>query len=301
VSKERRNTRKILKRGFGWVSLLAGGLAVAFIASGLASGSPGASTTTATTTTTTTAKTTTSAVQKPENTSPPSITGTPQEGQKLTADKGAWSGDPTDYDYFWVRCDKNGGSCSNISNATTASYTLTSADVGNTLRFKVQASNAGGSSAASSVPSAVIKAAASPPPPPAPTGCPAGTSSININDLKPPARLLLDGQQADPGVVHAGTSEIIIRYHVSACGGRPVQGALVYATAVPFRQLATPPEQPTGQDGWTELRFRTLAGFPVSNRQQLIALFARARKSGENLLGGISTRRLFSLRVNLRG
>jgi hypothetical protein len=272
---------------------LAGGLAVAFIASGLASGSPGASTTTQQTTST-------SSVQKPENTSPPSIAGTPQEGEKLTGDKGSWSGNPSDFDYSWVRCDKNGGSCSNISNATTPSYTLTSADVGNTVRFKVQASNAGGSSEASSVPSAVIKAAASPPPPPtASTGCPAGTGPINVNDLKPPARLLLDGQQADPQVVHAGTSEIIIRYHVSACGGRPVQGALVYATAVPFRQLATPPEQPTGQDGWAELRFRTLAGFPVSNRQQLIALFARARKSGENLLGGISTRRLFSLRVNL--
>ena len=72
-----------------------------------------------------------------------------------------------------------------------------------------------------------------------------------------------------------------------------------YATAVPYNQFSNPPETPTGSDGWAELRFQRLSGFPVSSHQQLIALLARARKPGESLLGGISTRRLFSLRVNL--
>jgi hypothetical protein len=133
------------------------------------------------------------------------------------------------------------------------------------------------------------------------TGCPGGSGPVNVNDVKSPARLLLDGQTGEPSVVNAGTSDIVLRYHVSACGGRPVQGALVYTTAVPFNQWSIPNEQPTGQDGWTELRLHQLRGFPVSPNQQLIALFARARKQGEPLLTGISTRRLFSLRVNLRG
>jgi hypothetical protein len=289
----RKQQRRLLSTALGLLALLAAGLTVAFAITGSAAGSA---------TATTTGPTTTSAA-KPDNTSPPTVSGTPQVGEKLTGDKGTWSNNPADYNYFWVRCDNNGGSCSNINGANQATYTLTSADAGNTVRFKVQASNAAGSTFATSVPTAVIKAATAPPPPPAPapTGCPSGTGPINVNDLSAPARLQLDGQQASPSVVHAGTQQIILRYHVSACGGRPVQGALVYATAVPFNQLNIPAEQGTGQDGWAELDFHTLSGFPVGPHQQLIALFARARKSGENLLGGISTRRLFSLRVNLHG
>ena len=241
---------------------------------------------------------------KPVNTSPPTISGTPQESEKLTATRGKWSEKPTDYNYFWTRCDKTGGSCSNISGAHALTYTLTSTDVGNTVRFKVQAKNSDGSTTASSVPTAVVTAASKPPPttpPPSATGCPSGSGPVQVAGVSSPARLLIDGQQANPSVVNRGTQQLIVRYHVSACGGRSVQGALVYATAVPFGQLSIPPEQTTGQDGWAELDFHMQTGFPVSSKQGLIAVFVRARKSGENLLGGISTRRLFSVDVNLNG
>lgn len=232
----------------------------------------------------------------PVNTSPPTIKGTGQEGQSLAGDRGKWTTPVTDYNDFWVRCDKDGGSCANISGATDRkSYVLKSVDVGNTIRFKVQARNNDGSTFASSVPTGVITPAAKPPPA---TGCPAGSGSIQVADLAPPARLLIGSQRSDPTAITPATQRINVRYHVSACGGRPVQGALVYSTAVPFNQYTVPAEQTTDKDGFAELDFRQLSSFPLSPKQGLLVMFARARKPGENLLGGISTRRLFSIHVN---
>ncbi len=234
----------------------------------------------------------------PRNTSPPTVSGTPQEGKTLSGDRGTWSGNPTDFNLFWTRCDKTGGSCANISGANRTTYTLTSADVENTLRFKVEARNADGSTFASSVPTAVI-AKATPATPPRGDGCPPGGNPDSVGGISPPARLLVDQFQAEPAVVTSGTGTLIVRFHVTSTCGGPVQGALVYATATPYNQFSIPSEQPSGSDGWAVLSMPRLSGFPVSPRQQLIAMFVRARKPGENLLSGISTRRLVSVRVDL--
>src|SRR5712692_9724060 len=110
----------------------------------------------------------------PSNTSPPTITGTPQKGQTLTAHHGTWSGTtPISYAYQWRRCDNVGGSCADIDNAKSQTYTATSVDVGNTLRVRVTATNAEGSSSASSNATAVIK--------PAPNNAPVNTSPPTIS------------------------------------------------------------------------------------------------------------------------
>jgi len=101
-------------------------------------------------------------------------------------------------------------------------------------------------------------------------------------------------------VITRGTNTIVLRFHVSACSGRSIVGALVYQTATPYQQFSIS-EQPTGSDGWATLTLHRLNHFPASSNQRLLVVFVRARKPNEDLLGGISTRRLVSFTVNLHG
>jgi hypothetical protein len=234
----------------------------------------------------------------PVNTSPPTVSGTPRAGEVLTGTRGEWNGSPTDYNYFWTRCGRNGGSCANISGATRATYRLKNVDVGNTLRFKVEAVNADGRTFASSVPTAVIGAAAAPPPPPAPAGC-AGNAPIQVASISLPEQLDIDQGSITPSIVGRSTESVTVRFRVT-CKGKAVQGALVYATAVPFNQFTVPQEVATGADGTASLSMTQLSGFPAARQQQLLVVFGRARKPGTSPLGGITARRLVSFPVDLR-
>ena len=230
----------------------------------------------------------------PSNQSPPSVSGTPEESKTLTTSNGTWAGTtPMTFTYRWRRCDENGGSCADIGGATSSTYVLKKVDVGNTIRSRVTARNNDGSSSATSVPTAVIRAAAAP----APAGC-NGSAPIPIASVTLPERLSIDGQSISPTVVTRSTSSITVRFHVS-CKGKSVQGALVYADVVPFNQFTTPAEATTGADGWATLTMNRDRGFPAARNQELLVVFGRARKSGEDLLGGVSTRRLVSFPVNI--
>jgi hypothetical protein len=231
----------------------------------------------------------------PNNTAPPTISGTTTEGQTLTANKGTWTGtEPITYSYQWRRCDSDGGSCSNIGGAKDNTYTLKAVDVGNTLRVVVSAKNSEGTRNATSVPTAVVKAGQAPPPS---NGCGKVTNgTIQVADITSPAHLLLDQATISPSTVSFSSTNVSPRFHVTACGAN-VQGALIYVTAVPYNQFSIPNEAQTGADGWVSLDMNRLGGFPATQKQQLLVMFARARKPGEPVLAGISARRLVSFRV----
>ncbi len=76
----------------------------------------------------------------PANSTVPTISGTAQVGQTLTATTGTWTNNPTSFTYQWNRA----GTA--ISGATGSSYVPVTADIGNTLTVSITAANTGGSS-----------------------------------------------------------------------------------------------------------------------------------------------------------
>jgi hypothetical protein len=97
----------------------------------------------------------------PVNTAPPAISGTPRDGQTLTASSGTWTGTPPlSYAYQWESCNSSGEACANVSGATSSTYVLEHGDVGDTVRVVVRVSNAGGSASATSEASGVVSALA---------------------------------------------------------------------------------------------------------------------------------------------
>jgi hypothetical protein len=232
----------------------------------------------------------------PVNTAPPTISGDTTVGSTLTASQGTWTGSSITFAYQWRRCDVSGANCTAISGATNTTYVIASGDAGSTLRVAVTGTDATGGNTVVSTQTAVVTTAPAPPA----TGCPTDKSSgpVNIANVTSPAHLVIDKQQSTPSVIGRNTQTIVLRFHISACGGRSVVGALVYQTPTPYEQFSEG-EQPTGADGWATLTLHRLRFFPASQQQGLLVVFVRARKSGEDLLGGISARRLVSFPVNL--
>lgn len=222
----------------------------------------------------------------PKNAQPPTISGAPVENSTLTANKGSWTGASSiSFTYQWRRCDTNGGSCSSISGASASTFVLKSVDVGTTLRVRVTAKNGQGSASATSAPTAVVTKASPP----------AG-SAVSINDVSLPNRLIIDQYSFQPNRLRKH-GRLIVRIHVSDSRNHSVVGALVFVEGVPLGQvLPSHVEQPTGPDGYAtfNLRASNRLQFRGSNR---FAFFLRARKAGENPLGGVTARRLVAVHL----
>ena len=235
-----------------------------------------------------------------KNTKEPSISGTAQQGQTLTANGGTWTGtSPITLTDQWVRCGADGGkpdasNCAAIAGATSSTYTLASADVGQRLRLKVTGRNAQGSSTAASNPTATVQASG-PALPPGATKLPNGKYSIPATSVALPARLVIDGIRFVPNPVRSRRTTIELRVHVSDTRGFSVRDVLVFARSTPLVTSGVG-EQRSGQDGWATVRLTPQRDFPL-RRGYSVQLFVRARKDGDPILAGVSTRRLVQVRT----
>ena len=222
----------------------------------------------------------------PKSTSSPTISGKTVQGEVLTANNGNWSGTTPTFAFRWQRCDSKGNNCAN-TDVTAQSYKLGAADVGHTLRVLVTATNSVGSSSVVSARTSVVQAAPAPPPP---------TTCVSVTTVTSPQRLVVDQVAPTPSRIRSRSEPLVMRFHVVSTSGRCVSGALMYAVGVPFDRLSKESEVQTGDDGWATIDFQILPTFQLRSGN-LVVVFVRARKSGESLLAGVSTRRLVSVRV----
>jgi Ig domain of plant-specific actin-binding protein len=214
----------------------------------------------------------------PNNVVKPSISGDPRDGAVLTASPGTWTGtQPITYAFQWNRCDQTGAACGAIAGATAATYAVNASDVGHTLRVHVAARNAKGNAGADSNPSALVAPAK------------AGGAAVSVNTISLPDRLVVDNVKFSPNPIRT-RGAVVARFHVSDVRGFAIQGALVYALGLPYGWVRNGPEVATDSSGWATVTLQPTATMPLRNGA--LVVFVRARKPGENLLTGVSTRRL---------
>jgi hypothetical protein len=219
----------------------------------------------------------------PRNSKEPSISGNAVVGETLTADPGNWTGAPT-FRFVWRQCDSAGSACTDTG-ARGRTYGVRAADLGRTLRVEVTGTNPRGSSTAISNPTPVVRASG---------GGGGGGAAVPVSSVSLPDRLVISGFSSTP--FRNRTDPVTLRIRVSDTRGRLVQGALVYATAVPFGRVSTPPETATDSNGIVTLTVQANARLELRSGTA-VQFFLRARKPGDNLLAGVSTRRLVQVRI----
>jgi hypothetical protein len=228
----------------------------------------------------------------PQNSVPPTVSGTPTEGQTLVAADGTWAGAATiAFTYAWSRCDATGGACAAITGATSKTYVLAAGDIDKTVRVAVTGKNTLGSQTQTSAPTAQIGRLA----PESVVTLPTGGKSIDATDVKLPALLIIDKVTFSPNPLQSRAA-FTAKVHVSDTRGYAVRNAIVFVQGLPFGRSSTPAEVKTGSDGIATLTLIPTRRLPLQRGASLV-MFIRARVTGDKLISGVSARRLVNLRV----
>ena len=230
--------------------------------------------------------TVTAAPARPTNTTEPTISGTAIVGNRLTANRGAWTGDqPITYSFRWLRCNTAGDNCSEIGGATDTEYVVVANDVGRTLRVRVTARNDQGSRSALANPTAVVRSSAPPP-----------GGSVAVGDVPNTARLIVSDVRFSPNPVRSRTGPITVSIRVKDTRGNIIRGALVFIRATP-RVTSGGDRQATANDGWLTYQLVPNANFPQPRNGFNVQFFVKAYRAGDPPLAGIAGYRLVQVRL----
>jgi hypothetical protein len=188
----------------------------------------------------------------PVSTSPPTITGTVQQGQVLSEHNGSWTNGPTAFSYQWLQCDALGGGCLPIPAATKQTYVPVAGDVQHTLRVQETASNEAGAGApASSAATAVVQASPASPATFGKTTIGGSTDSFGANRKRVNAYTL---------PVEGAVSKLSVYLAPTGTSGQQALTGVLYSDAggAPATLLGTTSQlnfQSTSAAGWYDLSF----------------------------------------------
>jgi hypothetical protein len=226
----------------------------------------------------------------PANTEPPAVVGTAQDGELVVAKDGEWSGtNPMSFTYQWLRCDGNGANCATIAGATAKTYRVLTADVDHRLKVDVTARNVTGTARATSRGSAAVAR------PAGATRLADGRYSIPATSVQLPERLVISGVEFAPRVLTSRQS-FTGRFRVTDTRGYVVRDAVVLVTGVPLGWILQPQEAKTNVDGLLTVQLQPTARLRLVRGGSMV-MFIRARKDGDSILAGISSRRLVRVRT----
>jgi hypothetical protein len=230
---------------------------------------------------------------KPVNTAEPVISGTAAVGQALTATPGNWTGQtPITVSYRWTRCGADGGksdasNCSNISGATSATFTLTGDELGRRIRVKTTARNSAGSTTVASNPTSPVG-------PAGPVGVitlPNGERSIPASSVPSDQRLVVDTVLFSPNPVTSRTAPLTVRIKVKDTRGFVVRDARVFIRPTPLVTTGSN-DGATATDGWLQVTLTPRPSFPEIRSGFNVQFFVKAFRSGDPTLGGVAGTRL---------
>jgi hypothetical protein len=144
-------------------------------------------------------------------------------------------------------------------------------------------SSGGGNSSSGSTPSGAVAT---------PSGVSIPASSVTAGQ----ARLVIAAVKFNPSTVRSRTKPIRVQLTVKDTRGYLIRDAIVFVRGVPEQRVRPVAEVRTNKQGVAVVTLRPTKLLPLRPGGRL-TVFTRARKAGEPVNGGVSTRRLVSLRL----